>query len=120
VVVVSLGVNLHLLIIQLGVRKSTGAVNPSIAGLGLLERNLTLRIVIEKALALRLHLLIVELSVGKGTGAVHGSILGVGALDRSLGLLSSSRSDESNNSDETESKFFSNHKSFLGLSVSKG
>jgi len=73
-----------------------------------------------EALAFQLNLLIVELSVGKGTGAVDGGILSVGTLHRGLGLLSSSGSGESNNSDETESKFFSNHKSVSGLSVSKG
>jgi hypothetical protein len=41
-------------------------------------------------------------------------------LHRGLGLLSSSGSGESNNSDETESKFFTNHRNFFGVSVSKG
>jgi len=111
---------LYLLTIELGVRKSTGAVKCSIAGIGLLDGNLALRIVMVEALAFQLNLLIVELSVGKGTRAVHGSIASVSALHRRLGLLSSSGSGESNNSDETESKFLTNHKSFLGVSVSKG
>jgi len=40
--VVSLGVDLHLLTIQLGVRKGTGAVKRSIASVGLLDGTLIL------------------------------------------------------------------------------
>jgi len=117
--IVPFGVELHLLIVQLGVRKGTGAVNGSITGVGLLDRNLALRILIEEALTFQLNLLIIQLSVGKGTRAINGSILSVGTLHRGLGLLGSSGSGESNNSDETESKFFSNHKSVSGISLSK-
>jgi len=81
VMVVSLGINLHLLIIQLSVGKSTGAVNCSIAGVGLLNGKLTLRILIEEALAFQLNLLIIELGVRKSTGAINRSILRIGALD---------------------------------------
>jgi len=71
----------NLLIIQLSVGKGTGAVNRSIAGVGLLDGKLTLRILIEEAIAFQLNLLIIQLGVRKSTGAINRSILRIGALD---------------------------------------